>query len=238
MRFAWLAASLLLALPVLAQPRVLVVSATAGFRHDSIETAEQVIAEIAEQRGVELLFARTDDDVRARMTAAELQPLTAVWFVNTSGELLASARTALLDWVRAGGTFVGFHSASDTWHDSPEYIDMLGAEFETHPPELEIPVTVVDARHPATASLPSQTVFDELYSFRHFDAARVRLLLATGSQPLAWEKPYHRGRVFYMALGHRSDLWTSPWFRAHVAGAMDWAITPPERAARRRAVRR
>ena len=34
-----------------------------------------------------------------------------------------------------GGTFAGFHSASDTWHGVPAYLEMLGGEFIGHPAE-------------------------------------------------------------------------------------------------------
>jgi hypothetical protein len=35
---------------------------------------------------------------------------------------------------------------------------------------------------------------------------------------------YGNGRVFYTALGHRIDVWASPWFRQHITGALAWAL--------------
>ena len=39
--------------------------------------------------------------------------------------------TAFLDWIAAGLAFLGAHSASDPYHDSAAYLEMLGGEFVT-----------------------------------------------------------------------------------------------------------
>ena len=46
-----------------------------------------------------------------------------------------------------------------------------------------------------------------------------------GDYPQAWTRAFGTGRVFYTALGHRDDIWTSdPVFRAHVLGGIRWAL--------------
>ena len=46
-----------------------------------------------------------------------------------------------------------------------------------------------------------------------------------GDYPQAWTRTDGRGRVFYTALGHRDDIWSSdPVFRAHIAGGIRWAV--------------
>ena len=218
---------------------LIVVTATAGFRHDSIEAAEQVIAQLAAARGAQVVFVRTEDEMRAKLTPETLRSAGAVLFVNTTGELPAESRAALLQWVARGGTFAGVHSASDTWHSSPEFIEMLGGEFDSHPPDFVAKIVVEDATHPATAGLPSpHEMLEEIYMLRNFDRTRVKLLLSLdGKQPLAWEKPHGRGAVLYTALGHREDVWQSAWFRAHADGILDWARARQEPPSKRRAVR-
>ena len=226
--------------PMTAAPRILVVTATTGFRHDFIETAEGVIGEIASRRGVEALFARDEAQMLASMTPAALRGVTTVLFVNTTGEFPRPAHDALLDWVRSGGTFVGIHSASDTWHGSSDYIAMLGGEFASHPADFEASIVVDDASHPSTRGLESpHTMLEEIYTFRNFDPTHVHLLLSLREpqQPLAWEKPFGRGRVLYSALGHRIDVWTSTWFQTHVDGIFAWALTPTVHQRKRRSVR-
>lgn len=229
-----------------ARPQVLVVTATAGYRHESIPTAESTLQLLAEEQHVEVEFVRTEDEVRDRLTSAGLRGVRAVFFVNTTGDLPPSAAEAVVGWVRAGGTFVGVHSASDTWHGVPEYIDMLGGEFIGHPPETSARVIVDDATHVATRTLPSpHELYEEFYYLGNVDLSKVRTLLSIrarpeppeepGYWPLAWVKTFGRGRVLYSALGHREDVWQSAWFRAHLSGMLRWAVTPEY--GKRRAVR-
>lgn len=231
---------------MLAAPQVLVVTATAGYRHDSIPIAEQTLQLIAAEQKVELSFIRTEDEVRTRLTRSGLGGIRAVFFVNTSGELPASAADAVVTWVREGGTFVGVHSASDTWHSVPQYLEMLGGEFVGHPPETSATIILDDATHPATRALPSpHNLYEEFYYLGGVDLLSMRTLLSirarpeppadAGYWPLAWEKTFGRGRVLYTALGHREDVWLSEWFRAHLSGIVTWSVLPWN--ARRRAVR-
>lgn len=231
----------------LAADRVIVVTATAGFRHDSIETAEGVIAEIAARSGFEVSFVRSEDEMVGALSADALRRTQLVMFVNTTGEIATGSRPELLQWVRRGGSFIGVHSASDTWHDSAEYVDMLGGEFNSHPPQTTVDVFVDDPLHLATFGLESPyEVFEEIYLFKNFYFERVKMLLSlraspevpqAGFYPLSWTKSYGQGRVLYTALGHRIDVWTSPWFRQHLSGAISWGLRRDVHP-RRRAVRR
>jgi hypothetical protein len=46
-----------------------------------------------------------------------------------------------------------------------------------------------------------------------------------GDYPQAWTRSFGSGRVFYTALGHRDDIWsTDPVFRAHILGGIRWAL--------------
>ena len=238
--------ALVLAAALALPARAVVVTVTHGFRHDSIPAAEEAIAEIAGRTGwITLTFARDDDDLERLFTPAALAHTDLVLFLNTTGELPLPDRDAFLDWIENGGAFIGAHSASDTFHDYPPYLEMLGGEFDFHGPEESAPVFVEDASSPATRFFDSPfVVFDELYRFKRYDPARVQLLLALHADPesgepvllpLSWTRTQGRGRVFYTALGHRSDVWQSEWFRQHLIGAISWSLALEERP-RRRAV--
>jgi type 1 glutamine amidotransferase len=219
---------------------IVVVTVTAGFRHDSIETAEGVIAEIGAAMNCEVVFARSDEEMDALLSADALRRTSVVMFVNTTGEIDPPVRDTLLQWIANGGSFIGVHSASDTWHESPDYIEMLGGEFVGHPDQIARKIFVEQRRNPSTASLESpHTLFEEYYVLQHFHPEQVTLLLALHDprQPLSWTKNYGRGRVFYTALGHRIDVWTAEWFQQHLRGAMEWALLR-DIGPRRRAVAR
>ena len=233
----------------LAADRVLIVTHTSGFRHeDSIEAAEQVFADIAARtRWFEPVFARNEEEAVSRLSESALRNVRLVIFANTTGEIAVPSRAALLDWVASGGAFIGVHSASDTWHDSPEYIAMLGGEFESHPAETVASVVVDDPNHLATKDLESpHSLFEEIYLFKNFSLDRVNMLLSlrnhpehgtAGFFPLAWHREHGRGRVLYTALGHREETWTSDWFQQHLTGAIAWGLRR-DSALRRRAVSR
>jgi type 1 glutamine amidotransferase len=230
-----LALFLFAALPVIAADRVVMVTVTEGFRHDSIETAEQVIAGIGEHRlGFAVIFVRSEAELATSLSPDALRNVKLVMFVNTTGDLQLPARETLLEWIAAGGSFIGVHSASDTWHEWPEYIAMLGGEFDHHPDQTTRTIFVENAAHPATASLPApHDLFEEFYILKNFDPNRVSVLLSlhtspedsgSGFFPLAWTRNYGRGRVLYTALGHRIDVWTSEWFQQHLTGAIAWGL--------------
>ena len=219
---------------------LLVVTHTAGFRHSSIPEGESTIADLARQSGAfDVAYARTDADVRRQLTADALRGIDGVAFLNTTGNLGIPDMAAFLAWLREGRGFVGVHSASDTYHDDPRYLEMLGNEFDTHGDQAEVDIVVDDATHPATAGLgPRLRIRDEIYRFKVANRGQVGMLFSLdrfpadglaragepGDLPIAWQKPYGAGRVFYTALGHREDVWQDARFRQHVRGALLWAL--------------
>jgi type 1 glutamine amidotransferase len=155
------------------------------------------------------------------------------------------AKQALLSAVRDGKGFIGVHSASDTFHSKghrfetqahPDpYIAMLGGEFFSHGDQQEARVRVLDPKFPGlVGSGEAFTIKEEWYSLKNFAPdIHVLLVLETdamqGSEykrppfPLAWIRREGKGRVYYNAMGHRDDVWTSERFRKMLAGAVIWA---------------
>lgn len=223
---------------------VLAVTVTTGFRHPSISVAEEVLEQLATRNNLSIDFARTEADLQQKMTRVGLQKYDLIVFANTTGELPLPDPEAFLSWISAGHGFVGVHSASDTFHGYPSYLEMLGAEFEAHGNQSSVVLEVVDREHPATRDLSSPfTIFEEIYQFKRFDLSRVRLLVsldrhpntgAPGLYPISWSRSYGRGRVFYTALGHREDVWQLPVFQQHLEGGLLWAVTPGRRRPARR----
>lgn len=237
---AVLAAALLLGAPraeVAPKPkRLLVVTVTKGWRHDSIPTAERVLQQLSDADGSFTVdYARTDDELRAKTSVAALKSYHGVVFAHTTGDLPLADRGAFLDWIRAGHAFVGLHSATDTFPGFPPYIEMIGGQFESHPPEhLTVECIVEDTAHPATSFLGKTfKAHDEIYVLKNFNRARVHTLIsldrhpgtgAPGYFPLAWNRMYGKGRVFYTALGHREDVLESEWYKRHLRGGIRWTL--------------
>jgi hypothetical protein len=220
--------------------RLLVVTHTTGFRHTSIPIAESTLQDIGTRSGVyRTEFCRTQDDVTRLLTPAELARYDAVFFANTSGNLGIPDLRAFVAWVSAGHAFLGTHSASDTYHDGPEYLDMLGGEVATHGSIAEGSILVDDPSDPSVAHLaPRFTIVDELYRITRISRSDVHMLLsidrnpadgvgtagAAVDLPISWRKSFGTGRVFYTALGHREEVWQDARFQQHLLGALRWAL--------------
>jgi hypothetical protein len=211
-----------LALPAQAAPKnVLVVTVTKGFRHDSIPTAEKVLGELAETSGAFTVdYVRNDQEMAEKMTAEALKKYDAVVFANTTGALPLPDKQAFMDWIKSGKGFVGMHAAADTFDKEnrwDQYVDMLGAEFQTHHAQVEVEALNQDQACPICRHLGATwKVYDEIYLMEHYDPAQVHELLTLdkhpnektpGHYPISWCKEYGKGRVFYISLGHRKDVW-------------------------------
>jgi type 1 glutamine amidotransferase len=213
------------------QVRVLMLTATAGFRHDSINTARQVMTSLAASSGE---FRMTMSDDVSGVTAATLANHDVLFFAMTSGELpfTADQRAAILAFVSRGGGFLGTHSATDTLYGWPDYGTLVGAYFKEHPWTQTASVIVEDGGHPTTSALGDRfAIEEEFYTFRENPRPRVHVLLrldsasvgTSGDYPLAWTTAYGSGRVYYNALGHFPATWNDRRFQQQITGAVRWA---------------
>src|SRR5216683_3655873 len=154
LRLAVMTLFALASLCVAAPKRVLYVTTSAGYRHDSIPTSQQVL------RNLGLDVVATED--LSLITADNLQNFDAVFFF-TSGELQLSdqQKADLLAFVRDGKGFGGVHCATDTLYTWPEYGDLIGAYFNGHPWAQEVSINIEDPDDPAVRALaPSFRIVD------------------------------------------------------------------------------
>jgi type 1 glutamine amidotransferase len=156
-----------------------------------------------------------------------------------------AGKQALLAAIREGKGFVGVHSASDTFHSKgnrfetqvqPDpFVAMLGGEFVSHGSQQEARVKVVDLTFPGLlGSGGTFTIKEEWYSLKNF-AKDIHVLLVLETEgmqdseykrppfPVAWARKEGKGRVYYNAMGHRDDVWTSERFQKMLGGAVAWA---------------
>ena len=205
-------------------------TATAGFRHDAIATARQVMNTLAASTG-EFTVTATEDV--GALTESGLAAYDVIFFALTSGELpfTAAQKIAILSFVENGGGFLGAHSATDTLYDWPDYGRIVGAYFKEHPWTERATVLVEDPAHPAAAGLGDRfAILEEFYTFRDNPRPRVQVLLrldagsvgASGDYPLAWAHAVGGGRAYYNALGHFPETWTDQRFQRQLTGAIRW----------------
>ncbi|MCD6443397.1 ThuA domain-containing protein [Candidatus Bathyarchaeota archaeon] len=221
--------------------RLLVLTHSAGFRHNYLTTAVEVLTRMGERSGLFDVYATEDC---SEVTCDLLETCSAVLFM-TSGELPMSERQreALIKFVRDGGGFVGVHNATDTFYKYPEYGRMIGGYFNGHPWTQEVYVIVEDNTHPSTRHLPQRfKVLEEVYTFKDWIRDRTHVLISLDNSSvdlskgnredndyaLAWCHSYGSGRVFYTAFGHFIKLWREEWFQKHLLGGILWVMRREE----------
>lgn len=129
------------AAPKKARKHILVVTATTGFRHDSIPIGREVIQKLgADSGGWDTDYADCDPELykhqttdaekktlhdaivlvlQEKMSPKALKKYDAIVFDNTTGELPLPDPQAFLDYVKDGHGFVAIHAGSDTFHTWP-----------------------------------------------------------------------------------------------------------------------
>ncbi len=128
---------------------------------------------------------------------------------------------ALDDFIRRGGGFAALHCTSGCFMESPGWLNMIGARFESHGGEV-FAQAVVNDEHPITTAWTPFETWDETYVQTHIPDDRT-VLAARGDEPWCWVRDHGKGRVFYTASGHDGRTWTDPGWIEHLARAIVWA---------------
>ena len=246
------------ALPETNKRKVLYFTRSVGFEHSVVRRqgaqlshSEKVLMEMGRKAGYEIECTKD-----GRVFDGNLDPYDVIAFYTT-GDLTAAAKDGsppmtpagkqkLLNVIAAGKGFVGFHSATDTFHSKgprnenqaevDPYIAMIGGEFVTHGAEQEASLVLASPKFPGVGSLGMAegiAFTDEWYTFKNF-ATDLHVILVQETQmmkgdayrrpdfPATWARLHGRGRVFYTSLGHREDIWTNPFFQAITLGGLAW----------------
>ncbi|KIF72554.1 glycosyl hydrolase [Streptomyces sp. AcH 505] len=212
--------------------KVLLFSKTAGFRHDSIPAGTQAVREI----GAANNFTVTATEDSNAFTASNLAQYKAVVFLSTTGDMLTDAQqSALQTYVAGGGGYVGVHAAADAEYESPQYEQLVGAWFKSHPAIQQATVRTEDRANPATAHFGQTWAHtDELYNYRTNPRANVHVLQTLdessysggemgGDHPITWCHPQGGGRSFYTGLGHTIETYADSSFRTLLLGGIRYA---------------
>lgn len=195
-------------------PRVLVFTKTAGFKHASIPNGVKAIQKLGLTHG----FRVDTTSISAKFTEDTLKQYSAIIFMSTTGDILNTREQVEFQrYIQAGGGYVGVHGAVDSEYNWPWYEKLIGAYFKNHPAIQEAELKVhSDESFPVTDSLPNPWVItDEWYNFRSLPE-NVQVLVSIDEDsyeggengevhPMVWYHEYDGGRAFYTALGHTPE---------------------------------
>ncbi len=220
---------------------LLVISKTAGYRHQVIPTGIKTLVEM----GQEAKWGVTATEDTSLVTPEFLSHFDVIVFLMTTKTIFTPQEKAAIEgFVKGGKGLLTIHTGADTEYDWPWYNRQLGVKFLGHPPAQKARLVIEDRNHPATSFFPSSewVTTDEWYSFNRDPRPDVHVLMSIdessynvddnrwfagvkqrmGDHPLVWYTQNEKGRVFQTALGHTEEMWADPLYRAHLKGAIEW----------------
>src|ERR1700685_4720581 len=122
-----------------AKKHLLVLGEEKGYRHESVSHAMAVIEQLGEQTGLWDTTIRTDTEVltkkKLEYNAKNLNDFDAIlMFTGGDPEMDAQQRADFLSFIHDDGKgLIGVHAAAITWVHWPEFVDLLGGDFDEHP---------------------------------------------------------------------------------------------------------
>ncbi|WP_448698764.1 ThuA domain-containing protein [Mucilaginibacter sp. AW1-3] len=214
--------------------KVLIFSLTKGYHHTSIADGITAITQWGTEAGFD---TDTTTDV-TKFTDDNLKKYKAVVFLSPTGNGFFNddQKAALQKYIHHGGGFVGIHAATDCLYDWDWYGKLVGAYFTKHPKIQQATLHVADQKHMSTDMLPATWQHtDEWYNFKNI-SPDIKVLITvdeksyTGGEvgdvhPISWYQKFEGGRVFYTALGHtKEDYTTDTLFKQHVLAGIKYAM--------------
>jgi len=223
---------------------VLLFTKTADFHHDSVAAGVIAIQELAKLHDFKVFWT---DDAKRHINDKELAKYKVVIFLLTTGDVLNDEQQAAFErFIRAGGGFVGIHSAADTEYDWAWYTKMVGYMFHIHPAVQTATIKVEDYNFPGMDRFAKRFLAtEEWYEFSAPKSDNLKFLLSVDEKtykpaakwaekegkgmgdfhPISWYHEYDGGRAFYTALGHLPATYSDAAFMHHVYGGIYWAAT-------------
>lgn len=237
--------------------KILYFTRSVGFQHspvarqgNELSFSEKLLMEHGAKHGVEVVCSKDGSifdgdlaqfDCFAFYTCGDLTKPS----IDKSPPMTLEGKKRLLDAVAAGKGFVGFHSASDTFHSKGSawenqkeldpYIAMLGGEFIVHGRQQKAKMRVASPRFPGMEGVNDFVINEEWYALKNF-AKDLHVILIQETQgmvdacyqrppyPATWARKHGQGRVFFTSLGHREDVWTNPICQQIITGGFNWAL--------------
>lgn len=170
----------------------------------------------------EVTFSENLDDLKERIKQFDI-----IAVYTTGMSLSKEQEGGLCNFVKNGGGFAGIHCASDSFHNSDRYWEMVGGRFAGHG-YGKYTVYIYDHKHPITRDMEDFEIEDESYYHRYHRNLQMRSLTRINwtddeKQSMCWVSDYGKGRVFYIGNGHHDKAWRNPHFQRLVTRGMYWA---------------
>src|SRR5450432_1936798 len=225
------------------QFKVLMVTTTRGWHHESLHAGVLAIQEIGKRNFFDAVLW---EDPKG-FTDQYLAQFQVVLFLNTTGDIFDSAQQKVMErFIQSGKGFVGIHSASDTEYDWEWYTKLVGRMFHIHPVIQTARLNVLDNSFPGLQGFTGNKLWtDEWYEFGPEKISGLNYILSVDEtsynpnvqwadkkgvgmgklHPVAWYHDYDGGRSFYTSLGHMPAIFSDAAFLNFLYAGIFWAAT-------------
>jgi len=223
-------------------PRVLIITKSEFTAPESTSAGAGALEKICDENGWK---ATVSDDPEEILTEKKIWQYAAIVFINTAGDIMNPDQQVLFErYIKAGGGFVGIHTAPDTEHDWKWYGDLVGARFDGVGYIQEAVLNVLDRSHSSTAHLDSIWRRSDEWPNLTALSPDIKLLISADESsfidgkmgsvhPISWYHEFDGGRAFVTVMGKASSAYSEPAFLQHIQGGLQYAVgenkplTPP-----------
>lgn len=235
------------------QFKVLLITETAGWHHESIQNGITAIHKLAATHN----FKVSRQQNAIKITEEGLKNYDAVIFLSTTADIFDDNEQAAFEkYIQSGKGYVGIHAASDTEYDWEWYTKLVGRMFHIHPAQQTARLNILSHNFPGLEHFPNTLLWtDEWYEFGEEKVKDLNYLITLdGSsydpsttwenrdtdekgnrvdrvggkmelRPISWYHEFDGGRSFYTALGHIENVYENQWFLDHLYGGIYYAAT-------------
>ncbi len=192
------------------------------------EASEMVTAELRKNN----FDVRLENSLAALDDAEYVKSLSLIVPVWTMGQISDPQLKNMLDAIREGVGFGGFHGgAGDAFRGRLDYEWMVGGLFVGHPHVGEYTVKVTKKADPIVKGMAEKFAYVSEQYYMLTDPVNNVLAATTydydGNKcemPVIWTKSFGKGKVFYSALGHSAEEFKKyPEVLAMTVRGMIWA---------------
>ncbi len=187
--------------------------------HHNSEEYAPILASALADDGINFSYTEDPDDLNDE----NLAKYDALMLYANHDSISTSQEQALLDFVAGGKGFLPIHSASFCFRNSEAFVELVGAQFESHETGT-FTAEITNDQHAITDSLEEFETWDETYVHTMHNQDRT-VLMERDTEPWTWVRTHGDGKVFYTAYGHDERTWEKEGFQELVKAGIVWSVS-------------
>lgn len=140
------------------QFKVLLITETAGWHHESIDHGILAINELAVTHN----FIVERQQKAIPINFEKLNAFDAVIFLSTTADIFNDKEQADFEkYIQSGKGYVGIHAASDTEYEWEWYTKLVGRMFKIHPEQQTARLNIINKNFPGLEHFPDTLLFTD-----------------------------------------------------------------------------